>query len=335
MGTITTLSVLIKKFKKRKNITFFFQSIQAFFFEFVKRKNPFSIFRRKKKGISVLLPTQNEESIVRLSILSFLDFADEIIVVDNGSIDNTKEIVRKLEKKYEKVKFFDKPKIQDLYQNRQFALLQSNYRWICRFDSDFVAYTSGTRDIRKLRNYILKLPQGLIPKVISLKYLNLGIDFWHIRLCDFSMKNKIKVIAGPRMSIYEYFPFLTFAKFGEREYVGFQIFLKNIIIKPVYIFHCIIKSKRDFFLRSERANWRKTNDFSKYPTLLSYVKFIIQKKYNTYNIEEALELFSKNVLYKKGYYEKYDSDKYLPYPQLIKEEMKKENIFRLSKYLIN
>ncbi|GAH90210.1 unnamed protein product, partial [marine sediment metagenome] len=51
------------------------------------------MFEKRKKGISVLLATQNTEKTVELSIRSFIDFTDEIIAVDNGSKDKTVEIV--------------------------------------------------------------------------------------------------------------------------------------------------------------------------------------------------------------------------------------------------
>lgn len=309
----------------------FLFSLRAFIMVFISHGYLFSIFRRRKNGISVLLPTQNEEKIVKLSILSFLDFADEIIIVDNGSNDKTIEIVTNLSKTFPKIKFYNKPELPDLYHNRQFALKQSKFRWICRFDSDFVAYTDGENNILKLRNFLLKMPRGIIPKAISFYYLNIGIDFWHIRLYDFSIKNKIKVIAGPRMSIYEYFPFFTFGRFKGREYGTFQPFLNNIILNRVFYFHCIIKSDLDFFLRSERSNWRKTNNFKKYPTLVSYIKDIIQEKYQTSNVKKALETFSVRVIYNKKFYKKYDPEKYLPYPSLIKERMKEKDVYRISK----
>ena len=121
----------IKSFSSINKLKSLFVSIQSFATNFLRSPNPFSLFKKRKKGISVLLPTQNEEKIIKLSILSFLDFADEIIVVDNGSIDNTKEIIKDMAKKYPKIKFFDKPELPDLYHNREFAFKKSQYRWIC------------------------------------------------------------------------------------------------------------------------------------------------------------------------------------------------------------
>jgi len=293
--------------------------------------NFFFYFKKRKNGISVLLPTQNEEKIVELSIRSFLDFADEIIVVDNGSIDNTIEIIKKLEKKYPKVKFYNKPELGDLYQNRNFALKQSKYRWICRFDSDYVAYTSGKYNIKKLRNFLLCIPREIIPKIIYLYRINIAGDFYHSRKRDFvGNNNNFSILMGPEPRIYEYFPFFAFGRFGRREYGVFQNILRKIVYKRIHLMHCDIKSPLNFFLRSERTNWREVGNYKKYPTLLSYMKAIIYEKYSTKNFREALEIFAKKEILNEKNYIEYDPEKYQPYPKLIKDEIKKENDLQIG-----
>lgn len=319
--------MLVKKLHIRK----FLISLKSFVINFLKYEKRFSIFRKRKNGISVLLPTQNEEYLIKLCVLSMLQFADEIIIVDNGSFDKTKEIVKNLAIKYPKIKFFDKPELPDLYHNRQFALSKSNYRWICRFDSDYIAYTTGRNNILKLRKTLLSLPRKLIPKSISLNKINIDGDFWHTRKDKFSKKGN--VIRGPEIRIYEFFPFFTFAKFGRREYGGFQNFMKNIILDDIFYMHASIKSDLNLFMREERTNWRQQGNFRKYPTLLSYIKQVIKKKYKTMDMKEALKKFLENKIYSKNNYIKYDPDKYLPYPEIIKEEMKKKEVYRINKYL--
>ncbi len=106
--------------------------------------------------------------------------------------------------------------------------------------------------------------------------------------------------------------------------------MQNYIMEKVFYFHCIIKSDLNFFLRSERSNWRYTGNFRKYPSLLSYIRYKIKKNYGTSNIKEGLELYSKDAIYKKEFYDPYVPDEYLPYPSLIKKEMKKKNVYRLE-----
>ncbi|MBS3072728.1 glycosyltransferase family 2 protein [Candidatus Pacearchaeota archaeon] len=66
----------------------------------------------KTYGVSVLIPAYNEEDSIEGTVESILnlDYKNiiEIIVINDGSKDRTKEIVQKLEKKYNSVILFDK-----------------------------------------------------------------------------------------------------------------------------------------------------------------------------------------------------------------------------------
>jgi len=134
--------------------------------------------QKRKPGISVLIATQNEEAVVGLCIRSFLDFGDELIVVDNGSADHTKDIVRDLQTQYpQRIKFFDRPELPDLYHNRRFALAQSSYEWLVRADADYVAYTEGKYDIMQLREYLLSLKRTAWPEIVYVPQVNIVGDF--------------------------------------------------------------------------------------------------------------------------------------------------------------
>ena len=52
--------------------------------------------RRVAMRVVVVMPARNEEMLISKSIESVPDFVDWIIVVDDGSTDNTKGIAQKL-----------------------------------------------------------------------------------------------------------------------------------------------------------------------------------------------------------------------------------------------
>jgi len=54
----------------------------------------------KNNKIAVIIPAYNEEKLISKTITTIPDFVDQIIVVDDGSSDNTYEIVKSLQKKY-------------------------------------------------------------------------------------------------------------------------------------------------------------------------------------------------------------------------------------------
>ncbi|MBU2104586.1 MAG: glycosyltransferase [Nanoarchaeota archaeon] len=77
------------------------------------RKNIFDVPELKKHfTVSVLIPAYNEEDVIESTVMSILesdyDNIIEVIVINDGSKDRTKEIVRELMKKYGKLKLLDK-----------------------------------------------------------------------------------------------------------------------------------------------------------------------------------------------------------------------------------
>jgi glycosyltransferase involved in cell wall biosynthesis len=279
----------------------------------------------KPNGISVLIAAQNEEKTIKMCVESFLEFGDEIIIVTNGSTDNTRDICRELVKKYsDKVQFYDKPELPDLYHNRAFALSKAKYRWVMRGDADYIAYNDedGKYSIRNLRNRILQT-QTVWPTAFWVEQVNISIDWNLTRKLKLKHNNIVLPYIAPPFNtgymprIYLNTPLLKFGRIGENEGVLYFRFYKQIFITQPYWFHCTLKSKEDLFLRTERRNWRKENNFILYPTLRDYFeKKVLKEKYNNMSFDEAKEFYFKNILLKS--LEKYDEKKYFPYPKRIK-----------------
>ena len=111
----------------------------------------------KDEGISCVIRACNEAEWVRLSIFSVLEFADEIIFVDNGSTDGTLELVRELKDGcgIEKLKIHTFPfvdafevKMSDLCN---FAFGQATKSWLFLWDADFIARTDQLYSIMELK----------------------------------------------------------------------------------------------------------------------------------------------------------------------------------------
>ena len=286
--------------------------------------------RKRKKGISLLIPTQNAEKTVEACVRSFADFPDEIVVVDNGSTDATIDIVRQLEREIPHLTFYDVPELPDLYQNRQYALERSNYNWIVRIDSDYVAYTSGPQDIRHLREKILATKRGIRPVAFGITQVNLFRDFYHTGPLSKEGTGLKGVWVPPPMNslparIVQYYPGMRFQRNGRWEGVRFQKHLKHQKLTTPYWFHCTFKEDMDLFFRSERTNWRERGEYDKYPTLKSYILSIIAEKYGTSDITEACSRFMSKVIFPNIV--SYDEQAWYPYPEMIQRAMETSTVF--------
>lgn len=279
---------------------------------------------RRKNGISLLIPTQNSEQTILFCVESFLNFADEIIIVDNGSTDSTLDLLSEIEKTFQKVRVFNRPELPDLFHNRQFALKQSKYSWIVRIDSDYVAYTSGERDILKLRKRLLEQPTSFFPKVFSTKMINVAGSFCRTYLRDRQNGEveRDRVVETLPARIIRWYPFIKFMRLGRWEGIRFQRYLKKENLEIPYWMHLHkFQSKMTLLFRSERTNWRELGNYKKFPTLKSYIESVVLEKYGVSDFSEAANLHYEKFVEPK--FSPYDPDTYYPYPDRILYEMEK------------
>ena len=297
-------------------------------------------WNRRPNGISLLLACQNEEAILPLCIKSFREFADEIIIVDNGSTDGSIDISKDFSSRYsDQIQILRANTLEDLSAVRQFGLDRSHFRWIVRGDADFVAYTDGPYNIVKFRKLLLEQPRLPVPKFFGAVLPNLMCDFWHTGKIDLGSQRGVNdpgryvppPITAPNPRIYEFFPGFCFQRVGRWESTSFSRliwFLRREIDYPLWM-HCNIKSDRAYFLRSERTNWREHGDFNRYPTLMSFISDKFKLKYGTQDIDEAADIYMQTKVY--PFLMNYDQVQNFPYPNIIKRQMENNPIYKLYK----
>ncbi|MBW2980179.1 glycosyltransferase [Candidatus Woesearchaeota archaeon] len=81
--------------------------------------------------LAACIIVKNEENNIEKCLNSIRDFVDEIIVVDTGSDDKTKEIAKRLG-----AKVFDFKWTNDFSAARNFALKQTSCDWVFQLDAD-------------------------------------------------------------------------------------------------------------------------------------------------------------------------------------------------------
>ena len=112
---------------------------------------------KNKTKISVVFPVFNEEDVIETTIENYFNELNgkiefEMIVAEDGSTDNTKEIIKKLEKKFP-IKVYMSNKRKGYQKAVIDALKHPKNEWIFLVDSD---YQFNPKDFWKLLPYINK-----------------------------------------------------------------------------------------------------------------------------------------------------------------------------------
>lgn len=104
--------------------------------------------------LSALMITKNAEETLEQSLSSLKDFADEIIIVDSVSTDNTIEIAKKYQ-----AKIFVK-EFNDIGLQRIYGLEKAIGDWVLILDSDEVVSKELSREIVTLLNGYIEKENG-------------------------------------------------------------------------------------------------------------------------------------------------------------------------------
>ena len=108
--------------------------------------------------ISLCMITKNEETFLEQCLTHVKDIVNEIIIVDTGSTDKTKEIAKDFCKKFAiEGKFFDYKWVDDFSAARNEGLRHATKDWILVLDADEVI---AKEDLGKIKNVIERDEEG-------------------------------------------------------------------------------------------------------------------------------------------------------------------------------
>ena len=99
------------------------------------------------KTLTALVCAKNEQDFIGLCLDHLVPFCDQIVVIDNGSSDKTREIALK----YEKVELYDFPPTHDMSAVRNFSLSKCKGDFFLQCDPDEIYPAS---EMRKIREFI-------------------------------------------------------------------------------------------------------------------------------------------------------------------------------------
>lgn len=179
--------------------------------------------------LSLFLPTFNEEEIIQKTILNSKKIISkhfkkwEIIVVNDASKDNTKEIVEQLSKEDPKIRVVNHAQNKGYGGAFKTGLYSSKYDWIALIDSD------GQFDFSEIGNFIKKQEETMADLVIG---------YYKKRRVS-----KFKIITS---KMWEFTVYILFGLHVKDIDCGFKLISKKVIDKIPKL-----ESERGAFISSE------------------------------------------------------------------------------------
>lgn len=140
--------------------------------------------------ISLCMIVKNEEKVLARCLDSIKDLMDEIIIVDTGSTDRTKEIARKYTDR-----IYDFEWIQDFSAARNFAFSLAKMEYIYSADADEVVDPENHRRFRYLKECLL--PEI---EIVQMKY---GNQLQHGTVYNYDEEYRPKLFKRQREFVWE------------------------------------------------------------------------------------------------------------------------------------
>jgi len=189
-------------------------------------------------NFSIILPTHNRASFLPNAVKSVINqtYSNwELIVVDDGSTDNTKDIIEEYIGKDNRIKYIYQEN-QERSSARNNGITNSHGEWVCFLDSDDLFHKTHLEEFKSL----IKLNN--LEKGIYFSGVSIGEFSKELEVYDLSHKNNIEFImintfATPQACVSR--SILNEQKFNEKIDIGEDrdLWVRISMNYPVF-FHC-------------------------------------------------------------------------------------------------
>lgn len=284
----------------------------------------------RKEGISALILLRNEPWI-EPSILSIKDIVDEYVIVDCSTDDTPKKIERIKNQENLNLKYVHME--PDYYKQLEVAIKLSSREWLLRWDGDFIAYESGIRSIKKIKD-IIQLLSKCRYYYIEFSVLNVELDFLHVEKTPYHSEaylfkyspslNEISFVRKFRTIIRR---ILTRRLPPRAPYLPFPLWYKRIVLDKTFAIHLrTVKSPLRLLERKYQTYWgllssKKKELFAN--SFNEYVKYRVKKEYKTDDIKKASLIYINNIIRNKKLL-MYDPDVWGNYPEILNKYVKNQ-----------
>jgi glycosyltransferase involved in cell wall biosynthesis len=273
-----------------------------------------------KMGISAVVAMKNEEYTLPFCLNGLIGFADQIIIIDNGSEDKSLQIAKDFKAEFGDLVDVDIIEMPGalLGDCREAGLKATKFQWHLRWDADMVAHTDGQNNMQKLR---LKTLADSTPRTIQLPRRNLSGDFFHVH------KNKEWDDGEPILMWFN--NDINYKEFGKFDTVRVPKYYSQIKESINYYIHCVgLKADSNLIHRFHYFTWRERfnqyNDSNRPKAIESYDDFI--KERNTL-LFETTDSNSVKYRYQRQFVqnlERLSSFKLEEFPKVLRDEVQKD-----------
>jgi glycosyltransferase involved in cell wall biosynthesis len=234
-------------------------------------------------GISAVVRVRGDEEWIEPAVRSLRDFADEILVLDNGASEAVRAAIDRLATTLgSRLVRIDCPDL-DVFDVSNLALERARHRFVVRWDADFVGHTDGAGDLRHLRRCLLDLDHRRY-FVVTLAAAEVAGDLRH-QFPDRRVRHDGQAhTASARARFVRVTRETPTHALGAadrplRERERLTLALESLAVPPYYAvlrwpaiayFHVHVKSARHLLLRHFWLEWLAEPDMARFPTLESY-----------------------------------------------------------------
>lgn len=264
---------------------------------------------RQPFGLSAIVRVKDEETWLEPCIRSIATVADEIVAGDNGSTDGSLEILRRLE-----LELGGKLRVHECgeagIRSLTNALLErTGYRWVIRWDADFVARTEGPQSIQLFREWLRELDDRRY-YIVYPRMVELAGDLGHQRVETATRGDCHCFTSSPALRyVYDR---SGFEAPEVPSYYGAYRF-----VMPTF-FHVDVKSDRRMFLSHVWKQYLRDPNRASFDTFEAYVDEALRNGWEGMGIEAAAAAWAADHF---RHLVPYDKERHGDYPSLLQSHI--------------
>lgn len=283
----------------------------------------------RKPGISALVLLRNEP-FVAPSLVSVKDLVNEFIIVD-CSTDDTQRKVKQVAKEHGlNLKYVHMG--MDYRKQFEAAIKLSTCEWLLKWDGDFIAYHSGRRDIRILKDLIKSLPKEKF-FFIEFQVFDIELDLLHTNEAPYHLecylfKYSPLLMKQSSLRVFRnYFRLVMGKKLFRSPFLPFPFWYDRITLNSVFALHLrSVKSPFRLLEGKYQADWALLSDNLKkeFSSFEKYFRDRIKRDFKRdleKEKEGVVQVYIENLIKERNLIP-YNTEVYGDYPIVLRRMIK-------------